>query len=150
MFGTSGAPRSDMRAQLLGAFSIVAGLVCACGGASTGATTTTTSGIARVSDGERIRRLEALQSRNPEWTVRPGDDGRVVITSRWASSLRREDIRPEVEQFFAANAHELGLDDAAMARVTNDADHVRYERRGKGRGAVDARLEGGAIVVTAE
>lgn len=78
--------------------------------------------------------------------MRLDDAGRLVVTTRWAS-LRREDIRAEVEPFLAANARDLGLDRPGMARVVNDPEHVRYEDR---KSAVDARLDGGAIVVTAE
>ncbi len=125
----------------LAAICMAIGLGCA-----SGAGTATTSGGTAGAPGEaRIRQLEVLQTRNPDWNVRLGDDRNLIASSR-TSSVMREDIRPEVDTFVRGSAAELGLDNPAMKRVVYEPDHVRYERPGA---FVDARLRDGAIVLTA-
>lgn len=94
-----------------------------------------------------IRRLEALQTKNPGWTVQLDGRGRTVAIKRWAS-LMREDIRSELEPFVLRNASELGAD-GSMTRVIDEPTHVRYESRAA-KQAIDARLRDGALVVHVE
>jgi hypothetical protein len=121
--------------------AVCVALTVGCGSSSGSATT---SG-GNVPTQARIRQLEAIQTQNPDWIVRFGDDGNVVATTRHYSVMR-EDIRPEVDTFARASAAELGLNNPATKRVVYEPDHVRWERPGA---FVDARLRDGAIVVTA-
>src|SRR5688572_21013800 len=132
--------RSFMRLVLAG--FCLAFVLAACGG---GAATTTTAGNVPLDDA-RIRQVEAVQTRNPDWIVRLDDAGHLIATSRHVS-LFRDDIRTEVDIFLRDNASELGLGDPSVRRVRYEPDHVRYESAGAG-SSVDARLRDGAIVVT--
>ena len=108
---------------------------------------------------DTIRRLEAIQTRTPDWTL--ALDGAALVAMSRSSSLFRTDIRPEVEAFLAANGRDLAGEHAEVPSserlrefvcVTNEPTHVRYEQRVRGAvtRTVDARLEGELIVLRSD
>lgn len=101
---------------------------------------------------DTIRRLEAIQTRTPDWAF--AMDGAALVAMTRTSSVFRTDIRPEVEAFLAANGRDLvdqpaGESSRELVCVTSEPTHVRYEQRVRGavKRTVDARLEGELIVL---
>lgn len=136
------------RTLLLGLVLAASG-AAGCGGSSGRVGTSQTTSQSVTTEG-RLRKLEAFQSRNPDWLVELDGNGRIVASSRW-SSIVLSDIRPDVDAFVRINGADVGATLPGMVQVLSEPTHVRYERPlgagGKSVDFVDARLVDGRIVI---